>query len=173
MRRQNIFLLSLILTLICVATPKARAEEEVKEKMRSRLEQLFIWRVSDKLQLTPDEETKFTNAYKKLSDDRTAAFRKIDDIVSKLAEQKDDKKARAKLWIEYEDASKKANKVQENEIPTLKKIFTTDQLVEYVVLKREMFHKFREALGSAKSTATAADTPEKAKLKEPEVIQEK
>jgi len=44
--------------------------------MRSRLEQLFIWRVSDRLQLTPDEETKFTEAYKKLSDDRSNLSKK-------------------------------------------------------------------------------------------------
>lgn len=171
MRQRNIFLLFLTLTL---SFSTARAQEEGREKMRTRLEQLFIWRVSDKLQLTPDEETKFTNAYKKLSEDRSAATHKMEDIATKLSEApKDDKKARAKLLNEYIMANKKYVELQENEMPVMKKIFSSDQLVDYVLLKREMFHKFREALGSAKSTATA-DTPEsKPKLKDPEVIQEK
>jgi hypothetical protein len=172
MRQRKVFLHLWILALICVFAVPALSQEEGKEKMRSRLEQLFIWRVSDKLQLTPDEETKFAAEYKKLSEDRADAFHKMDDILNKLSEVKDDKKARAKLLSEYEEASKKSVRVQDNELPAMKKIFTQDQLVEYVLLKREMFHKFRDALATSKTTSVA-DSPDKPKLKEPEVIQQK
>src|ERR1019366_6952747 len=118
MRQRKVFLHLLILTIICAAVP-TRAQEDGKEKMRSRLEQLFIWRVSDKLQLSPDEETKFATEYRKLSEDRANAFHKMDEILNKLADLKDDKKARAKLLNEYEEASKKSVRVQDNELPAM------------------------------------------------------
>jgi len=169
----KILRLLIVFVLACLALPQMSFSQDgdSKEKMRNRLEQLFIWRVSDRLGFTPDEESRFATEYKKLTEDRAAALHKLDDIVNRMSAAKDDKKAKAKLFSEWEEANKKSVKVQENEIPALKKILTQDQLVEYVLLKREMFHKFKDALSTSKTTSVAGQQ-DKQKLKEPEVIQE-
>ena|ERR1700683_4491995 len=163
-----VLLLTLSFSLLTAAQEKKQIDEG-RDKMRARLEQLFMWRVSDRLQLTPDKESQFSAEYKKLSDEKTQDSRKMDDIVEKISKETDSKK-KAKLVGDYEDTLKKYTQVQLTEITSMKKIFNVDQMADYVLLKRDMIHKFRDVLTTP--TTAVAKSPDK-KLKEPEVFQEK
>jgi hypothetical protein len=171
-KRHHLIVALVILGLTISFVGRAQSDDEGKDeksKMRQRLEQLFIWRVSDRLDLTTEEEEKFNEEYKKLSEERAKVTQKTDHILDQLSKEKTDK-GKGKLLGEYEDALKDAN-LQLKELTAMKKIFDSKQLADYVLLKRDMFHKFRNVLIS--DTSAAKSPGPKAPIKEPQVFQEK
>jgi antirestriction protein len=157
----------LCFSLLAIAGTKETDNKSVEgsQKMRARLEQLFIWRVSDRLHLTSEEEAKFTAEYKRLSDERTQASAKMEDILAKLGDEKV-KKTKVKLLSDYEEVFKKYTDIQQEEMTAMKKLFDTDRLADYVLLKRDMRHRFRDVLAkngedanSGKSSAKEKEAP--------------
>lgn len=139
--------------------------EDKSDKIRQRVEQLFVWKVSDRLQLTPDQESKFEAAFKKITEEKQKNSQELDTALVNLEKAKADKKQSAKLLKTYLDLIKKSNQLPNREMDTVSKIFGSEKMVEYVLLKREMTQKFKDALVQGRDS--------KAELKEPSVIQEK
>jgi hypothetical protein len=163
-----------------VQVPLASSIQNNKsDKMRSRLEQLFTWRVSDRLQLSPDDEIKFNEEFKKLSNEKNALALELEGLLEKIAQQKDNDKVTSKLMAEYQKGLKKNADLQIKELKEIKKLFGNRRLVQYVLLKKEMTQKFKDVLSQnptieAKNTEhpSPSSSPDE-KLKDPEVIQEK
>jgi len=148
----------------------ANEKDEKSEKMRQKLEQLFEWRVSDRLQFSPDEEIKFKDEFKKFSVQKTKLTQELDALIDQIEKKKGDEKSIPKLLNAYEDNLRKGNELQLREIQAMKRMFGNKRLVEYVLLKREMTQKFKDVLTQNSMQAKASGGPV---LKEPEVIQEK
>lgn len=146
--------------------------DEKSEKMRQRLEQLFAWRVSDRLQFTPDEEQKFNEQFKKLSAEKFKLAQDLDVIMDKIENEKGKDKEASKLLNAYQVNLKKTNDLQLKELQIMKKMFGSKRLVDYVLLKREMTQKFKDVL-SQNSSLQAKGPGEKPNLEEPKVTQEK
>jgi hypothetical protein len=158
-KHRNILLLLAFLLLSSTCVTAETLDGDVKsetgiQKMRSRLEQLFIWRVSDRLHLSPEEEAKFSAEYKKLSEQRTQASAKMETILTKLGSEKS-KSAKVKLLADYESVFKRYTEIQQDEMAAMKKLFDTDRLADYVLLKRDMRHRFRDVLAKNGEEANA------------------
>jgi hypothetical protein len=146
------------------------------DKMRSRLEQLFIWRVSDRLRLSTTEETRFTTEYRKLTEERQHVNQEIDKSLDRLQKARGNKAQLSEALAEYQRHLKKLNALQTQEMEVMGKILNSDRLAEYILLKRELTEKFRDAVavaptgvGNVAPTGGAASE----KSQEPQVIQEK
>jgi hypothetical protein len=154
--------------LFTTAQAQAPKGEEKTDKMRHRLEQIFVWRVADRLGLSTQEESRFNEEFTKLSHEKSELSRKLEVCLAKLVQDKGNNKAVAKHLDEYRDTLKKYNMLQSREMEVLSRIFKPEKMVEYVLLKQEMTQKFKDVLVQGSRPGT-----EKASLKEPEVIQEK
>ncbi len=146
----------------------AQNSVEKTEKMRQRLEQLFIWRVSDRLRLTPEQENHFSSQFKKLTEDRAKLSQSLESLLDQIEKKKVNKKESATLLTEYKAQLKKYNQFQNEELDSMGKIFDSSKMIDYVLLKREMTLKFKDVLVQG-SQAKAGNSL----LKEPEIIQEK
>lgn len=122
------------------------------DKARSRLEELFRWKVSDALLLDPKEEMKFTETLKEISEHRRAAQEKMDSVTQKIA------KATVKAEIEglvkeYESALKDFTTSQHDEVSRLKKLFGPAKFGKYLALKYDVTSKLKSAI-STRALAT-------------------
>lgn len=177
--------LSVIVTLCALSLARADMGGEhgaKSEKMRQRLEQLFVWRVSDRLQLTPTQETKFTEEFHKLSDERSKLSQELDSTLDQIDKEKENSDKSTKLLSDYTSALKRYNTMQSKEMDVMGHLFGTKKMVQYVLLKREMTQKFKDLLssnatngspGTVSGTLPVERGAEKPSLKEPQVIEQK
>ena len=121
---------------------------EGSDKMKKRLEELFTWRVSDRLQLSSEEEAKFTDQFKKLSDERAKLYQDMDAVLDKIDREKDNTANATKLLGDYNSILKKMSQVQVKEMDVMTKLFGTKRMIQYVLLKREMTQRFKKVLSS-------------------------
>ncbi|MDZ4676957.1 MAG: hypothetical protein SGI74_05545 [Oligoflexia bacterium] len=156
--------------VVCAGFPifAQNSKDDKADKMRQRLEQLFVWRVSDRLQLTPTEEIKFNSEFKKISDKKTQVSNRLESLLDQLEKKKSDTATSTKLLKEYQEVLKQHNALQSNEMEVMGKMFGHKKLVEYVLLKKEMTQKFKDVLTHGQTKAVENKT-----FKDPEVIQEK
>lgn len=128
------------------------------EKNRARIEQLFKWKVSDELSLTPAEEEKFASITKASSEKRRQSSERMEQIVVILRQPKPTDKVDS-LISEYQKLSRSAADFQAQELEDLKKLFGTDRLAKYLVLRADLNTKLKEFLSSSKSAEPAASQP--------------
>ncbi len=137
--------------------PLSAEDSKKPEKMKQRLEQLFMWRVSDRLQLSTSEEMHFEVEYKKISEEKRILRGRSDEVAAQLDQRKADKKLSTKLMQEYLDVMKKLNGLPSKEILMVEKLFGSSKAAEYVLLKREMMKKFKDMLSQDHSQAATAE----------------
>jgi hypothetical protein len=74
-----------------------------------------------------------------------------------------------RLLAEYRDTLKSYNECQTRELDSLKKVFDSKKLSQYMLVKRDMTRRFKDVLSQGNAQASRSQPA----LKEPEVIQEK
>lgn len=136
-----------------------RAESET-DKHRSRLEELFRWKVSDTLQLDMKQEEKLTEVLKAVSEKRKTYNERMDAIVKKIKESKNSKDTN-KLIKEYKANLKKIGETQSYELEQLEKALGSEKLGQYIVLKNELSSHLKSVIagrasGSNDSSANAS-----------------
>lgn len=134
------------------------------DKNKSRVEELFLWRVSDSLGLKPNEEAEFNRIVKKSRESKQALDVKIAETLRKM-ESANSEKEHATLLGEYKKMLKEYNSCQTQELEQLEKLFGPQKLSQYLVLKDKLLAKLKDALTEGKSQT-------KGKLKDPKVINE-
>lgn len=118
-------------------------EAEIK---KTHLEDIFIWKMSDELKLTAQEERQFTDINKQLNRKKAEINRKIQTSVQNLRESDSDAalKKHKKLIQEYNDISV-------TEFNSLKKLLGTKKFISYLKLKNELNSKVKSILIGEKS----------------------
>lgn len=142
-------------------------ESQKSEKIKDRLEKLFVWRVSDRLGLTPEQEEKFNKKYSDLSSERRVLTGQLTDAMNEMERVKAKSADSDKALKKYREILNKLSTLQQKELDELGKDFGPQKMVEYILLKREMTEKFKDVLTQAPQASGSTKT-----LKEPEVIQE-
>lgn len=155
--------------LICIILASALWGGEsfaTASKSRNRIQELFIWKVSDKLELNADVETKFADIVKKLNQEKTQLSEEIDLQVQKMESEKDEAKLQA-LVKSFEVSQKKMNDLQDREVAELKKLLGVKKFARYLVIKRDITNRLKEML--SRSEQDGGDKH----MGEPKVIEEK
>lgn len=113
-------------------------EAEIK---KTHLEDIFIWKMSDELKLTAQEERQFTDINKQLNRKKSEINRKIQSSVQGLSESDSDNalKKHKKLIQEY-------NEISVSEFESLKKLLGTKKFISYLKLKNELNTKVKSIL---------------------------
>ncbi len=117
------------------------------EKAKSRLEELFLWKVSDTLELSTNEEEKFKQNFKQLTEKKTKVGQDMDRVMSEIEKQKDQKKLSQSLE-DYNKSLASYNNVQMEEARSMRKILGDKRFAQYLILKRDLSQKLKNMLSS-------------------------
>jgi hypothetical protein len=136
-------------------------------KTKSRLEELFVWRVSDTLELSPDVESKFSSEFKRLSEKKTQLAQDIDGLVHELSAAKDPKKVESLLKT-YREKVTDQSRISVEEVESLEKLFGKPKFAQYLVLKRDLTQKLKDFVSSPSKGESGSPN----KLHTPKIIQD-
>lgn len=139
---------------------------------KNRVEELFIWKVSDELKLSVPQEKSFSKIIQTLNERRAQVNDDLQDVLRQLAESKSIKE-KEKLLTEQKRLLRSYNELALEEAEKVQKLFGIDRTAQYFVLKNDLTNRLKTALmTSDKSSGTASPEPP-AKLGPPQVIEEK
>jgi hypothetical protein len=130
-----------------------------KTQPERRIEELFIWKVSEELKLPPAQELKFTEVIRSLGVRKRNATEAMAEVTRKLDAAKDKSEAERSLK-KYHEALREFQAVQLAEYDNLKGLLGAEKLARYLVVKSELNEKLKTLLSNP--TSTAATPPPKA-----------
>lgn len=130
----------IVLTLLFFSHP-ALADGQ---REQARLESLFIWKVSDALELSIEDEQKFTQILRDLADQKKKAITLMKNSVDGMKSNKGH--LLNKDLKQYEAAAKSYSEVQSEEYKKLIVLLGEEKMARYLVLKHELTHKLRSLL---------------------------
>jgi hypothetical protein len=117
------------------------------EKARSRLEDLFLWKVSDALELETSQEEKFKEAFRNLNEKRSKSAQTMDALLKQFETGKASEGQALSGAIEkYKKALAEYNNVQVEEVQTFRKLFGDKKFAQYLILKRDLTQKLKNLL---------------------------
>lgn len=156
-----------VLSLIIHFHPGALAQDKsasAPSSGRNKIEELFIWKISDELKLSAKEEKQFTDLFKELNIRKSEITRAQDEIITQLAQTRQDKE-RTRLLSQYRKAIDDYNKIQSREFDEMKKMVGPARLSKYLQVKRDLTNKVKNLL-TEKTDKKESDLPP------PKVIEE-
>lgn len=159
---------SWLLTLLLMSlNPSARADQKLAEKMtnsKNKIEELFIWKISDELRLSTKEEKTFTDLFRELNQKKMDIGHHQDEMITRLSLATKEKD-RNQLLAEYRQQLAEYNKIQTREFDELKKLLGPERVAKYLFVKRELTNKVKTLLAE-KSEKKESELPP------PKVIEE-
>ncbi|PIS10277.1 MAG: hypothetical protein COT73_10400 [Bdellovibrio sp. CG10_big_fil_rev_8_21_14_0_10_47_8] len=134
---------------------------------KNRVEELFIWKISDELKLSVPEEKSFSQLVRSLGQKRARVNEELKDVVRKLS-QSQSTADREKLLVEQKKLFKKYNDLSLEEADRVQKILGIDRTAQYFVLKSDLTNRLKNIFTSGEKTSSAPTT-----LAPPKVIEQK
>lgn len=134
---------------------------------KSHLEDIFIWKISDELKLSVQQEKKFTEINKLLNKKKSEINKKIQEAIANLAENDS-----GQSLTKYKKLIQDYNQVSIDEFESIKKILGTKKFIHYLKIKSELTSKVKTLLVGDKLTDTKRVQDAKT-LPPPKVIIEK
>ena len=141
----------------------AVSESEIK---KSQLEDIFIWKMSDELKLTAQQEKSFTEISKSLNKQKSELNRQIQETVQGFESAKVKEAALQKyrrLMADY-------NQLSIKEFDSIKKLLGSEKFAEYLKIKNDLTSKVKSILIGEKNNEKKEPI---VKLPPPNVIVEK
>lgn len=163
------FRLILIFTVLTVCFFQPCAVFAQTSEKRNQLEELFIWKMSDELKLSPVEEKKFTEIVKDLNKRKADLNHSLLESVEKMTKAANTKKREEEL-TRYRKTLQSYNHVSEEEFDKLKPLLGADRFVQYVQIKQDLTNRIKSMLANPDSSPAKA---EKKPLPAPKLIEEK
>lgn len=139
---------------------------------KNRVEELFIWKISDELKLSVPEEKSFSLMIKTLNERRARVNGDLQDILKRLSESKTTKE-KEKLLAEQKRLLRSYNELSLEEADKVQKLFGTDRAAQYFVLKNDLTNRLKTALISSDKGTNTVPSVAPTKLGPPQVIEEK
>lgn len=132
---------------------------------RNRIEELYIWKMSEDLKLSIQEEKSFSDLVRSLNQRRITANQKISDITRSLQSEKSPAKVE-QLLNQYQKALDEYAAVSSDEIQSMRKILGSNKAAQYLVVKSDLNERLKTLLASPSDKQ-----PERA-LPRPRVIED-
>jgi hypothetical protein len=133
---------------------------------KNRVEELFIWKISDEMKLSVSEEKTFSDLIRALNQKRHTANENLQNTLKKMTEVKTTKD-KEKLYSEHRRYLKSYNDISVEEVDRIEKLFGTDRATQYFVLKNDLTNRLKNFLASPDKPVSAE------KLAPPKLIEEK
>lgn len=142
-----LFSILLVMSLVSLITPKGEAGDD---KDRRRMEDLFIWKISEELDLSVDDERWLTTTLKSLGQEKMDLQRQLDGLAQSLKKQPE------KL-SSYKAIQKKLHTLQINELNQIEKKLGPQKAALYIYYRSELYKRVMQII----------DSPEPKKLTKP------
>lgn len=130
-------------TAVAVEPPQASAAPEPRRAQR--LEELFIWKLSDELKLSPAEEKRFSDLVRELNTQKAERHQKMDDDLKKF-QSAIGEKDRAAAFNEYRKSLQSYQATSVDEIDRVKTLLGLERLAKYVEVKQDLASKVKSLL---------------------------
>ncbi len=165
--------ISFVFIFLCAIS--IHANTEIAKK--NQIEDIFIWKISDELQLSAKQEKEFGDIHRSLNKKKSELSEQIKNA------QTDPKKADIKMSAADQNKLIKKNRMlltqlnqlSVDEFDSMKKLLGPEKFLEYLFLKQELNTKFKSmVLGTrAGSDKPVVDKVKSGDVTEPVVIEEK
>lgn len=137
------------------------------EATKTKVEELFIWKMSDELSLIPGEEKKFTEIVKKLNQKKSDLNADMQNLMLSMQKAKTDAEKNKEL-SKYKKSLQAYSRLAEEEIDTIKNLLGIQRTVKYLEVKQDMTNRLKNLLANPEP-ATKKVTPP---LPPPKIIEE-
>lgn len=135
---------------------------------RSRVEELFIWKISDEMKLSVPEEKSFSDLIRNLNQKKLKTNEELQIVLKSLAKAST-RKDKEKFLAEHRKLLKQYNDYSLEEVDRIQKIFGTDKAAQYFVLKNDLTSRLKSLLAIPEKPAA----PQPEKLAPPVILQDK
>lgn len=152
--------------LFVLFTSRIFAANEVDNK-KNHVEDIFIWKISDELKLSTQEEKQFTDIQKNLNKQKFELNKKIQDSIQSIQNTDQDKNKLTDILKEHRKLITQYNQISLDEFDQIKKLFGATKFAKYIQIKSELNTKIKSILIGEK------EKKEEVKLPPPKVIIEK
>lgn len=139
----------------------------IAEVPKSKVEELFIWKMSDELSLNPGEEKKFSEMVRDLNQKKTDYNQQMQTQLDLMKVAKTEKEKSQSL-ASYKKALQSYNGLSEEEITRAQKLLGVSRTVQYLQVKQDLTNRLKSLLANPEAIGT-----KKAALPPPNVIEEK
>jgi len=150
-----------------LARPSARGnfgpmDEERREELRERIELIWMWKLTEELDLTQEEGAtifpilrQYEEKKRTLRDENRELVRELDQLIKANASEGKLKKAIGALA----ENEKKFHQVQEEGFQELEKILSVEQQAKYIVFQAEFRREIHGLLRKAKERGRGSERP--------------
>ncbi|MFK8138636.1 MAG: hypothetical protein AB8E15_09775 [Bdellovibrionales bacterium] len=118
------------------------------EKSRQRIQELFIWKASDYIGLSPQEDKKFRDIIVSIGDKKSKASIEMKSLVSKM-ESEESAEKRKKLLSSYQNTLEIYASTQTEEVERLQKLLGLERLTKYLVVKAKLTENLKIIMGKS------------------------
>ena len=160
-----------IILLIHLATLFAIANTESTKK--NQVEDIFIWKISDELQLSAKQEKEFGDIHRTLNKKKSEISEEIKLIQTDIRKNEKplSKVDQTKLIQKNRQLLQKLNQLNINEFDSMKKLLGSEKFLTYLFLKQEINTKFKSMVLGRSPEKLKENV--KNKSNDPVVIEEK
>lgn len=151
-----------------VATNESAVENPTR---KNQLEELFIWKLSDELRLTPAKEKQFADLIREINQKKFLGGLKIEEMTKTFIQSKESA-AREKNFKNLRKAYSDYNQLSVYELDRLKKIIGLESVSTYLQVKQELSLKVKSLLmqGDRKDSDDLSEKKDSPILPSPKVI---
>lgn len=146
--------------LMAVETPSI----ESNQKTKLQLEDLLIWKISDELKLTPDQEKKVTEIIKTINKKKTENNLEIETLTKQVIKAEDEK-TKSKSFNDLKKKLQQHGALASEELELIKSALGIKKLGQYLEVKNDISEK-------VKNLIIPADKRSGKKLPPPKIIEE-
>ncbi len=127
---------------------------------RNKVEELFIWKISDELKLTVPEEKNLSDLLRGLNQRRVKINEDLQATLKKMSTATQSKD-REKILIEHRRLLKSYSDLSIEEADRIQKMLGNDKAVQYFVLKNDLTNRLKTMLASPEKKSTEPMAPPK------------
>jgi hypothetical protein len=138
--RTRILVFTAALLLLSQSSVAAKPTESL-----SQIDEIFVWKVSDELQLSLKKEKELSKLISSFSSSRSKIILESDQIIQKLAQEKSPKQ-REVLIAAYKKTVKQLNEISLQEIDGAQKVLGTENLGAYLSIKQKFAERVKDVL---------------------------
>jgi hypothetical protein len=139
---------------------------------KNKVEELFIWKISDELKLSIPDEKKVSDLIRTLNQKKSKSSEDLQENLKRLAEAKV-LKEKEKLLLEQKRLLRTYNDLSLEEADQIQKILGVEKAAQYFVLKNDLTNKLKSVLLSPDSSKASEKIEKAEKLAPPQIIEEK
>lgn len=128
-----------------------------------RFQELFLWKMSEALKLNAEKEEAFNTAIRKLNEKKAQALQNVDATLIQMKEAKTE--SSAKVQVEkYRKALEAYQRVNQEELEEMSRIFNYSQLAQYLTIKMEIMKRLQEKMLDPDKESAKEVSPRKPKI---------